>query len=64
VDDIKMDLREIGCGSKDRIYWILDRDQWMALVNTVLKLRVPAFERLSGCTCGGLSTRAQLHGIS
>jgi hypothetical protein len=38
---IKMDLREIGC---DRIDWIdlaLDRDQWKALVNTVMNLRVP-----------------------
>jgi hypothetical protein len=41
VDTIKIDLREIGW---DGMYWIdlvQDRDQWMALVNTVTKLRVP-----------------------
>jgi hypothetical protein len=41
VDNIKMDLREIGW---DGIYWIglaQDMDQWRALVNTVVKLRVP-----------------------
>jgi hypothetical protein len=36
VDNIKMDLREIGC-----INMAQDRDQWRALVNTVLNLRVP-----------------------
>jgi hypothetical protein len=41
VDNIKMDLREIGW---DGMYWIdlaQDRDQWTALVNTVMNLRVP-----------------------
>jgi hypothetical protein len=37
VDNIKMDLREIGW---DGVDWI-DMDQWRALVNTVLNLRVP-----------------------
>jgi hypothetical protein len=41
VDNIKMDLRETGrCGME----WILvaqDRDQWMALVNTVMNIQVP-----------------------
>jgi hypothetical protein len=41
VDNIKMDLREIGW---DGGYWIdltQDRDQWRALVNTVMNLWVP-----------------------
>jgi hypothetical protein len=41
VDNIKMDLREIGW---DGVNWIViaqDRDQWRALVNTVLNLQVP-----------------------
>jgi hypothetical protein len=41
MDNIKMDLREIGWSG---MYWIdlaQDRDQWRALVNTVMKLWVP-----------------------
>jgi hypothetical protein len=41
VENIKMDLREIRW---DGINWIdlaQDRDQWRALVNTVMNLRVP-----------------------
>jgi hypothetical protein len=38
VDNIKMDLREI---EMDWIDMAQDRDQWRALVNTVLKFRVP-----------------------
>jgi hypothetical protein len=41
VDNIKMDLREIGWDGADWMDMVQDRDQWMALVNTVLKLRVP-----------------------
>jgi hypothetical protein len=40
VGKIKMDLREIGCDGVDWIDIAQDRDQWMALVNTVLNLRV------------------------
>jgi hypothetical protein len=41
-DGIRMDLREIGWGSVDRIQLAQDRDRWRALVNTVMKLRVLA----------------------
>jgi hypothetical protein len=41
VDNIKMDLREIGWGEVDWFDMAQDRDQWRALVNTVLNLRVP-----------------------
>jgi hypothetical protein len=40
VDDIKMDLREIGWGGMDWIDLAQDRDQWRALVSTVMNLRV------------------------
>jgi hypothetical protein len=36
-----MDLREIGWDGVDCIDVTQDRDQWRALVNTVLNLRVP-----------------------
>jgi hypothetical protein len=38
---IKMDLRGIGWGSMDWIDLAQDRDQWRALVNTVMNLWVP-----------------------
>jgi hypothetical protein len=41
VENIKMDLREIGWDGVDLIDRAQDRDQWRALVNTVLNLRVP-----------------------
>jgi hypothetical protein len=41
VDNIKMDLREIGGDGVDWIDMAQHRDQWRALLNTVLNLRVP-----------------------
>jgi hypothetical protein len=40
VDNIKIDLREIGWDGMDRIEQAQDRDQWRALVNTVMNLWV------------------------
>jgi hypothetical protein len=38
-DNIKVDLKELGCGGKD---WLAqDTDRWRALVNTVMNVRVP-----------------------
>jgi hypothetical protein len=41
VDNIKMDLREIGWDGMDCIDLTEDGDQWRAVVNTVLNLRDP-----------------------
>jgi hypothetical protein len=42
VDNIKMDLkREIEWDGMDLIDLAQGRDQWRALVNTVMNLRVP-----------------------
>jgi hypothetical protein len=41
VDNIKIDLREIGWDGMDWIDLAQDRDQWRALFNTVTKSRVP-----------------------
>jgi hypothetical protein len=41
VDNIKMDLREIGWDGRNWIDVAQNRDQWRALVNMVMNLRVP-----------------------
>jgi hypothetical protein len=62
MDNIKIDLGELGWDGVDWIDLAQNRDQWRAIVNTVMNLRVPQNARklLSGCTIGGLSKRAQL----
>jgi hypothetical protein len=41
VDNIKIDLREIGWDGEDWIVLAQARDQWRALVNAIMNLRVP-----------------------
>jgi hypothetical protein len=41
VDNIKMNLRDLGWGGMDWIDVAQDKDQWRALVKTVTNLRVP-----------------------
>jgi hypothetical protein len=41
VDNIKMDIGETGWGGMDLFDLVQDRDQWRALVNMVMNLRVP-----------------------
>jgi hypothetical protein len=41
VNNIKMDLGEIGWDGMAWIDLAQDRDRWRALVNTVMNLRVP-----------------------
>jgi hypothetical protein len=63
VDNVNMELREIGWDDMDWIDLAQNRDQWRALVNTVMNLRVPynAGKFLSRCTIDSFSRRAQLH---
>jgi hypothetical protein len=55
VDNIKIDLREIGWDGMGWIYLAQDKDWWKAVVNTVMNLRVPynAGNFLSDCITGG-----------
>jgi hypothetical protein len=41
VDNIRMDLGEVGLGDVDWIGLAKDRNRWRALVNSILNLRVP-----------------------
>jgi hypothetical protein len=41
MDNIKIDLREIQWGGVDWIILAQNRDQWKALVNTIMIFRVP-----------------------
>jgi hypothetical protein len=41
VGNIKIDFREIGWDGVDWIDMAQDKDQWRALLNTVLNLRAP-----------------------
>jgi hypothetical protein len=41
LDNIKIDLREIGWGGTDWIDLAQDRDQWRALAITVMNFPVP-----------------------
>jgi hypothetical protein len=66
LDNIRMDLVEVGCGDMDWIGLAQDRDRWRALVNSVMNLRVPwnAGKLSSVLTTRDLSSSAQLHGVS
>jgi hypothetical protein len=63
VDNIKMDLREIGWGGMDWIDLAQDMDQWRALVNTVMNLRVSqnVGKFMSSCATSSFSGRVQVH---
>jgi hypothetical protein len=66
LDNIRIDLVEVGWGDVDWIGLAQDRDRWRVLVNSVLNLRVPenAGKLSSVQTTRNLSSSAQLHGVS
>ena len=41
VDNIRLDLQEVGCGYVNWIGLAQDRDRWRTLVSAVMNLRVP-----------------------
>jgi hypothetical protein len=41
VDNIRMDLQEVGCGDVDWIGLAQHRDGWRRFVSAVMNLRVP-----------------------
>jgi hypothetical protein len=65
VDNIRMELGQVGWGDVDWIGLAQDRNRWRALVNSVLNIQVPrnAGKISSGLTTGGLSSSAQLHSV-
>jgi hypothetical protein len=65
VDNIRMDLGEVGWDDVNWIGLAQDRNRWRALVNSELNLRVPsnAGKLSSGLTSSGLSSSAQLHRV-
>jgi hypothetical protein len=66
VNNIKMDLLEIGWGGVDWIGQAQDRDKWRALVNAVMNLRVPynAGKLSRGYIIGGFSSSFKFHRVS
>jgi len=41
VNNIRIDLQEVGCGYMDWFGLAQDRDRWRTLVSAVMNIRVP-----------------------
>ena len=66
VDNIRMDLQEVGCEYMDWIGLAQDRDKWRTLVSEVMNLPVPwnAGNFLISCKPVSFSRRNLHHGVS
>jgi len=66
VDNIRMDLQEVGCVCMDWIGLAQDRDSWRTLVSAVMNLRVPGNvgNFLTSCKLVSFSGRTLHHGVS
>ena len=66
VDNIRIDLQEVGCGYMDWIGLAQDRESWRTLVSAVMNLRVTwnAGNFLTSCKPVSFSRRTLHHGAS
>ena len=66
VDNIRMDLQEVGCVHTDWIGLAQVRDMWRTFVSEVMNIRVPwnAGNFLTSCKPVSFSRRALRHGVS
>ena len=66
VDNIRMDLQEVGGGYMDWIGLAQERDSWRTIVSAVMNLRVPwnAGNFLTICKPVSFSRRTLHHGVS
>ena len=66
VDNIRMDLQEVGYGYVDWIGLAQDRNGWRTLVSAVMNLRVPwnVGNFLTSCKPVSCSGRTLYHGVS
>ena len=65
VDNIRMDLQEVGCGYMDWIGLAQDTDRWRTLLSVVMNLQVPwnAGNFLTSCKPVSFSRRTLHHGV-
>ena len=66
VDNIRMDVQDVGCGYMDWIGLVQDRDRWQTLVSAVMNLPVPwnAGNFLTSCKPFSFSRMTLHHGVS
>jgi len=66
VDNIRMDLQEVGCGYMDWIGLAQDRDRWRTVLSAVMNLRVScnAGNFMTSCKPVSFSRRTLHHGVS
>ena len=66
VDNIRIDLQELGCGYMHWIGLAQDTDRWRTLVSAVMNLRVPwnTGNFLTRCKPVSFSRRTLYHGVS
>ena len=66
VDNIRLDLQEVGCGYMDWIGLAQDRDRWRTFVSAVMNLGVMwnAGNFLTNCKPVSFSRRTLHHGVS